>query len=521
MNKLEEIILEVNTNKEILEVLPKNNKKNINDYEKKVSELHEKFVSYKSDIIITLEKRFDKVNNIKEDNTIEQTEKEIKDIENILYLLNEIKTSYEKMDLDKKIDSLSFYYKKNLESVNNSILEIIEKFKEVGIDVKQQDFCHSSYSNEYMQVFFEELKKGDINSSRIKEKFEEIYWKCPEIITHIELDIRYLYMKNEKQIDKYFEKQKIELTKVKNTQDILDNFRNKKRELIEKKEEDKGILINKFLNGKLATREYSLSNTRLNYEKIILNEDIQNMSEKQLDEFYENVRKLGNSIYEYKNYQKYQYIIKNIKQIYTEKDKYKDQYNQTKKEIEKKESLLLKLNSKLNNAKGILKKTSEKNVTQQNDLVLEIKSLYRNLDEFIVYEKICENLNDSSTILEVLNLASSFYKYLYKCNMENFEGITDEEIKNNIKELIEFIRWPYCNILNNVCITEEKDILLIIKDRYKLLNIKIEKEDFAEGNMDNLTNIIENIKIAHNITKNNIDIDEISSACEIKKIINK
>ena len=47
MNKLEEIILEVNTNKEILEVLPKNNKKNINDYEKKVSELHEKFVSYK------------------------------------------------------------------------------------------------------------------------------------------------------------------------------------------------------------------------------------------------------------------------------------------------------------------------------------------------------------------------------------------------------------------------------------------------------------------------------------------
>ena len=64
-----------------------------------------------------------------------------------------------------------------------------------------------------MEIFLEELERGTFPSERLKIKFDDIYWKCPEIIVHIELNIRNIYLKKEARIDKYFEKGKNELLK--------------------------------------------------------------------------------------------------------------------------------------------------------------------------------------------------------------------------------------------------------------------------------------------------------------------
>ena len=69
----------------------------------------------------------------------------------------------------------------------------INKFSKVGIQVSLDDFDYSLYVKNYMKTFFQELEKGNVNSERLKEKFEEIYWKCPDIIVHIELNIRNIY----------------------------------------------------------------------------------------------------------------------------------------------------------------------------------------------------------------------------------------------------------------------------------------------------------------------------------------
>ena len=103
--------------------------------------------------------------------------------------------------------------------------------------------------------------------------------------------------------------------------------------------------------------------------------------------------------------------------------------------------------------------------------------------------------------------------------IENDNKITQEKIDELIKELDEFLKSPYNNIINNVTILEENDIAMIIKDRYKLLNFNIEKEDFSAKNTNNLIKTLENIIIARNIEKVNLKIQNIKEIIELKQAL--
>ena len=50
----------------------------------------------------------------------------------------------------------------------------------------------------------EEVEKGDINSDRVQETFEKVYWKSSDLIVHILVNIRQIYDENEAIIDKYY-----------------------------------------------------------------------------------------------------------------------------------------------------------------------------------------------------------------------------------------------------------------------------------------------------------------------------
>ena len=169
--KIEEITDKIEANKEVLSTMPKNNIKNMDIYQKKLEELEEEFKKYQKDISNRLQRRYQNATKKALNKEIENLETRLKTISYILELLDEEKTSYEKMGLDRAIFTL--------------------------------------YVKNYMRTFFQELEKGDINSDKSKEKFEEIYWKCPDIIVHIELNIRNIYLKKQILIDKFFEKEKI------------------------------------------------------------------------------------------------------------------------------------------------------------------------------------------------------------------------------------------------------------------------------------------------------------------------
>lgn len=524
MKKIDEMLEKIEASKEVLETLPKNNEKNINNYLKKIEEVQKEYEKKEQDIQKEMLARYEQVEAIQRSKEIDSLQQELENNEGVLYLLNEIETSFEKMDFDKALQNLSYYYKKNLEVVNSTILFCLNKFKEVGINLTLEDFNYSPYVTEYFSTFLSEVEKvEDTSSEKIKAKFDEIYWKCPDIITHIELNLRYLYLKNEKEIDKYYNKQKEVLLKKFTVQELIDKYFSIKRKLEEVQQQDKGEIVHQFLEGKLNIKDYDEKTIQGYYTRLISADVLKENNEEKIKEISQNMKKLVNSLYEYKNYLKFQFIMKNIQEKYKEKDKYKNIYAETRKQITAKENKILKMNKKIN-GKGLFgKKVSqnEKIQTEQNNIILEIKELYKKLEEDKVYQKIYSKLNDNSSLSDVLYLVSCFYKYLFNCIKDEKKEMPENEIEEFIEELREFRKWPYCTLLNNIGILEEKDLLLIIKDKYQLLNINLTKEDLQEDNIDYLINIIKAIILNDNIKKNNMTVQEIEEMCELKKILQK
>lgn len=521
MNK---ILEKIETDKEVLSTMPTNNKKNIAHYIDTIKKLSEEYEKNKQEIFDELYKRYKKIIAINENKEIKTQKAEISEIENMLEIINPIKTSYEKMGLDKRVYKLGRFYKENLESINDEIVSCINKFYSVGINITADDFNYSMYVNEYMQVFFDEMKKEGVNSDIVKNKFEEIYWKCPDLIIHIELNIRYIYIKNQKQIDKYYEKRRIDLLNNINAkpEQIEEKYLFLKQKNKEKEESDKYILLQKFLNGELDINNYEEDKIKTEYMKLIPENIIKNASKKQMKEISQNSIKFLNSLQEYKEYLKFQFVFENIKNRYKDKEQYKNLYNTTQKEINSKEKKIKNLNSKMT-SKGLFgkKDKKDKQAVEYNSTILEIKELYKKLDDAEIYSKIIEQLKDDSTIYDALYFASQFNNYLVDCIIENNKNITQEEIEQFTQDLKKFLGSPYNIITKNITILEEKDISIIISDRYKLLNFMISKEDITESNLDNLIDTLQKIKEYYELQKSGLDVEEIKFICDFKKILNK
>lgn len=518
MNK---ILEKIETDKEVLSTIPRNNKKNIAKYIQALQELQEEYNNVSQEVYDELNKRYKKILSVKTNRDIEEERTEIEEVSNLLDVIGTIKTPYEKMGLDKRIYRLGRFYKENLESINKEILECINKFKKVGINLSADNFEYSIYVNEYMHTFFNEL--NDINSEVVKNKFEEIYWKCPDLIIHIELNLRYIYMINQKNIYKYYENRKTELLKIINIEadKVEEKFFRLKKKYDEDISSDKHLLIQSFLDGTLDYKDYEYKKIMDEYLKLVPQTLMENGSKRAIKEITQNSIKFLNSLYEYKNYLKFQYIFDDIKTKYQEKEQHKNSYNETKKEISIKEKKLDKLNKKMN-GKGLFNKKNKKEqqTAEYNALILEIKNLYKKLDNDEIYVKIIDNLTDSSTIYNVLKFASQFSTYVTECSIKNNPSITQEEIEQNILELQEFLNNPYNIIIKNITILEEKNISIIISDRYKLLSFTIEKDDINPDNLDNLIDILRKIKNYYCIQKSGINLDDMAFICEFKKIAN-
>ena len=521
MSNLTEILEKIEVEKQLLSVMPKNNHKNIAKYLEKIKELETEYSEYNDKIIKTLTDRYKEATKIEKNNEIENLEKRLNTIEKTLYLLSDEKTSYEKLELDKIIYKIGRYYKGNLENINEQIEKAIAQFASIGINLELSDFDYSIYVQQYMKTFFEERSKGGINSNILKAKFEEIYWKCPDLIIHIELNIRNIYFNKQTQIDKYFEKEKAQLLKQwgKTPKEIMNSYLGIKAQKNEVIAQDKKTLLDKFLNGELVASNYSQEKLQTNYSKILLPAMASQIDTNE-EEIQRSILEILNSLYEYKNYLYFKFIIDDVKKHYSQKESYKKIYEETKKKIDADEKKLKKLNKKASK-RGLFskKKTEVKQSVEQNQMILEIKKSYKELDLNKFYNKIYSELGENSSIYEVLNLANSYYNYLTSCMIENNKTITQEKIDEQIKSLENFLKNPYNNIINNLTITEEKDLAMIIKDRYKLLSFNIEKEDFSVKSVDNLISILENLVISIRLKNTGLKVEDIEEILALKDVL--
>lgn len=490
--------------KEVLSNLPQNNIKNKRHYYEKVDKFWGEFSSYRDDIYKELKKRYDKIMGIDKNKSLVWYEKEIFEHREQLYLINSYSTVYEKSGLNLVLYNLSKFYKGNLDDVNDNIYKAIEIFKKVGIVLDIRDFCYSSYLREYMKVF---LNNYSSNRDILKDSFEKIYWECSDILVHIELNFKYLYWKNKKIFDKYYEKSKNDFLKNNDCSDI--EYFNKYKQLKEEYDEmlmgDINTIIRDFISKKYNVNDYSSLKIDKCYSEILCGDNIEDNK----IVASENLIKLYNSLVEYKNYSKYTLFVDSVRKIYEEKSKYKDVFKNKFNDIVKLEKKIISLNKKLDRC--VKFKRSDKVIlglkNNINSLILEIKELYDFLD-FDRFNDDVSKLDDNASIFEILCLVSSNYLVFRKIFKDDKGDISDIDINQALFEMREFILSPYNNIINNITIGISKDIPLVISDRYKLLNFNIPIDSIA-GNVDGVIDNVYKIILYNKINDGGLEISDI------------
>jgi len=503
---LEKLMSKIELEKEILSTLPTNTKKNKEIYEDKVQELKTEYVAYKEKIVQTMIEKYNKEVHLDENTTITELKNKINELEEVRNILNETKNPYEKMGLDKEIYNLKRFYRKNFKAVNELIINAIKMFDKVGITLSYKDFNFTEYTKQYMDKFFTQLRDGAFDPNVMQEEFEKIYWNSPDIINHLQLNFRYIFLKKENEISKFYKEQE-EMAKSRLKNDVTgveENYSMLKKQYIEESKMQSALITNRFLNGELNIKDYEERQITKKYNKFV---KIETLEEKR-EEVNINLIKLLHNLYEYRNYLRYKFIFDNIKTIYLEEKEGKITYNSIKKQI-------IDKGDKLNSSGGIKLLKKNKNEVE----IEEIAKLCEELDEIEVKETIKGYLTENSTIKDMGKLISGFYKYLFISIFENDKDIEEPDIIKQIKEFKDFIDYPYNTISLSITMMDEKEIPLIIKDRYSLFDIKITKDQLDEGTIDSLINDLEKIENYYYIQKMNIDLEKVDGLYKMKKII--
>ena len=492
--------------KELLQVLPRTNVKNSREYKKKALVMKQEMQEKRDIVLKEIKKRYLGIVTTEDNQEIVKLKEYLNKSERNLLFLNPYNDSYEKTNLNEVLYDLRKFYQNDLTKVNNDIKIALDYFSTVGINLTEKDFNYGKEVETYMKVFFQ---LEDKNSDKLHEVFDKLYWKCPNLIEYINICLRHLYSSNKKAFESYCSNQVkgIDLAKEE------DHFYYMYSNYLQKSSSDIKILQDKFLEGTLDIKEYEDSKVDKLKSSILLKED-------ENDDQIGNILKLSYSLYEYKMYLEFKDVLEKVKVIYQDKGN-KSLTKSIIKSIDKCEKKIKKANKKIRFKKMLHKEKAktEKFYNIINTNLLELKDLYKNYDESKFKEVIATKLNDNSTLLEALKILYSYKIDFSKLLKEDNEEITAQEISDKIKDLKDFILYPNNNLVSNMTITDDRDMMTIVLDKYKLMNIKLTAEQLEETSIDSLISLVDKILINYYIKNSKYSYEKLNDACDIKKVL--
>ncbi|MBQ2835840.1 MAG: hypothetical protein IJE68_03300 [Clostridia bacterium] len=529
---------QISTDKEVITVLPRNGIKSIKTLLETIQEMTQKYEDVNKKLLEEIETRFNELTVVEENEELPKLEQEILKLDCAIKN-TDTRSSYEKMRLDKIVYNVNGYYKSNLERLNKELVDCVKQFEAVGIRISANDFNISEYAKEYMTALLQEVYNGEINSEKIKDTFEKVYWKCSEVVSHLYVNIRYIYDKYENEIDKFYENKTTEILQGLNaTQEQVEET---KIALIRRKKKiedvDDKIILGKFYNGALNINDYREENYKKIYLELI-SKDVSELSEKEKNETDESIEKLNDNLNEYFKFNEYKFLSDGVLNIREEelkrlekengKKAKKTEYDIIKENIKKLTVEIFKTNDKLNKpAKGLFGRkvdNSKKNnnvILQRNNSILELKKLYMQLDDEIIKKKIMENIDETSSILDVLKLGSYYYGFMAKEIIKKNLEITDKELGEMAQNIRDFITFSNFTVINYIKISDKKELSVIIKDKYQLFGMKLSKENFQEGNLEDLIKKVKILNNYNNILKSKFSINDLSYIMTVKEMLKK
>lgn len=516
IKRLEDFNHDVEVAKELLSSMPINNAKNLVIYKNKVAELKEEYTSNLEKIYNEVKRRCQKyLTYIPSERTL-FVQKELSGYKE-LNLFSQMNTPFEKMGFDTLLYSLTHYYKNDLENVNKDIKEALEKFRLAGITLTENDFIYSNYAKKYIKELL-----SDDDYDRMKDVFEDLHWKCPEVISHIETSFRILFDKNVKKFEAYIENRKHEiLIDNLNYEDYMLRRANlvKELEVLENYNED--VLINKFMTGKLMLNDYNIASISRSYAKFLGENGDINVAKSKNEEFMN----LKYNLEEYNNFNKYKFVLDDARNKYQERSSHLGESARIRKEIEVLIDELVRLTKEINENKGkgffiFRKKVDiEQNYLLINEKVRELDMKYEEYDNALVYEKMNEYLTDTSTVYDVFRFVFAYKTYLRSCIKEQDDTVEISRVKRMVKEFEEFLLDPNITMIKHAAFTVDNDLTMVLMDHYKLLSINLKKDDLNEEGIANLIKMLDIIINNHYLEKYGLTIDYILNLFEGKKIV--
>ena len=404
-----------------------------------------------------------------------------------------------------------------LEKLNEYINGFIDKFKTYGITLGIEDFKYTMFTEKYMNFFL-----TDSSLESMKSVFESIYFACPNIKLQLKLNLINIISKYEKELSLYLDGLKNNVNTTDG--DIVEKYVSFRYALGNRIATDEFYNTSMFLQETRKIGDYleGSATRKKNYDSFALNADYDDLDQVAKNSFNSAMMGLYLTLNELKKYYKYEFILKDLLKRYQEREAAKTNFVAKKKELEKadKDRLAILKDYSRANGVGFLAKKDDvkiKNLElKMNEHIKEIDRLYSEYYDLEITNNL-NQLNESSTIFEIFLLSLTSFEFLV--NKFSGEEFAQNTLRENIIEYLRFIYNPNNSVLRKTNALVDFNIVTIISEKYKLLDLVLDEESINKDNIDSTLDSVRYVNLIQNIERSAISLNDIKNLCDIKKII--
>ena len=534
-NFLEFINEDINAKKTLIDTMPTRTKANKKKYNEKIDEIAKKYENYKTSLLKYINSKAIRLNIKPIQKKLEKLSEEVANLEHVRFVLNPLNTYVEKMGFDSLLYEINHYSEFQFGSLNKILNNFIDKFELINIKLNSDDFDYNYYVNKYMSAFIEVKNNKNLKYEEVAKIFEEIYWLNPNLIEHIELNLRSLIKVHNNEFEKYIKKIQKELKtqyNIKNYEDCLKKLKKAYLNLKAAEEENIYDILLKSQTGEIEITDY-LEDSKMRSEAYssLSIEELNFDDKSEVEHFYENITKLKENLIEYSNYRQFIPLMQDFKtkyekQLTVDKKSVDAKLKELETNIKTKENELYKLNKKILSKSKIFKKklnTEEENKLRLDSVNIsnELYKLYKEYEVEYFNNKVLLNLNESFTISEFLELYYSF-DYFKKIAINEVFKISNYDELINFSDNFDLFAMNLNNvIMSGVLLFDKEDVSNVIVKKYRLSKINIVDDDLHIDNIENIINKIEMLLRLKKIQLSNTTVENIWFLTKVKEINKK
>ena len=175
----------------------------VNEINAYINRQKEYFNKYEEAVFKDLLKRVDNIYPSDLTDSYNIRKNDLVSVEELVKFNNKVCTFKYKLGFDFLLSSINENI--SLAKLNDVILKYIEKFNLANINLKIDDFKYSMFTEMYMSEYLNNCSGESLNSVT-KVIFEQIYFECPDIITHLKRNLEFLLKKYSKELIIYCDK---------------------------------------------------------------------------------------------------------------------------------------------------------------------------------------------------------------------------------------------------------------------------------------------------------------------------